>query len=374
MRFSTCIAPRWLGLVLATFVPARAAAADDSGAARQTTVSIVGDEFYLNGRPTYAGRFWRGHKIEGLLLNSRMVQGIFDDLNPATVSRWAYPDTGKWDAERNTREFIAAMPAWRRHGLLAFTINLQGGAPIGYANEQPWSNSAISPDGSLRPDYMARLARILDRADDLGMVVIVGYFYFGQDERIRDEAAVLRAADEATRWLLDRGYRNVLVEINNECNVRYDHAILQPERVAELITRVQAAARAGRRLLVSTSYGGGTVPRENVVRAADFLLMHGNGVSDPARLAAMVRAARAVPGYTPKPVLFNEDDHYEFDRPVNNFTAAAGEYASWGFFDYRRPGEDFTAGYQNLPADWGISSGRKRAFFQLVSEISGEGR
>jgi hypothetical protein len=374
MRFFTYDASRWLGLVLATFVPARAAAADDSGAARQTTVSIVGDEFYLNGRPTYAGRFWRGHKIEGLLLNSRMVQGIFDDLNPATVSRWAYPDTGKWDAERNTREFIAAMPAWRRHGLLAFTINLQGGAPIGYANEQPWSNSAISPDGSLRPDYMARLARILDRADDFGMVVIVGYFYFGQDERIRDEAAVLRATDEVTRWLLDRGYRNVLVEINNECNVRYDHAILQPERVAELITRVQAAARAGRRLLVSTSYGGGTVPRENVVRAADFLLMHGNGVSDPARLAAMVRAARAVPGYTPKPILFNEDDHYEFDQPVNNFTAAVGEYTSWGFFDYRRPGESFAEGYQNVPADWGISSGRKRAFFRLVSEISGEGR
>jgi hypothetical protein len=363
-----------LGLVLATFVPARAAAADDSGAARQTTVSIVGDEFYLNGRPTYAGRVWQGHKVEGLLLNSRMVQGIFDDLNPATVSRWAYPDTGRWDAGRNTREFIAAMPEWRRRGLLAFTINLQGGAPIGYANEQPWSNSAISPDGSLRPDYMARLARILDRADELGMVVIVGYFYFGQDERIRDEAAVLRATDEATRWLLDRGYPNVLVEINNECNVRYDHAILRPERVSELITRVQAVVRDGRRLLVSTSYGGGTVPRENVVRTADFLLLHGNGVSDPARFAAMVRATRAVPGYTPKPIVCNEDDHYEFDRPVNNFAAAVGEYASWGFFDYRRPGESFAEGYQNLPADWGISSGRKRAFFQLVSEISGEGR
>ena len=39
--------------------------------------------------------------------------------NPETVAQWAYADTGKWDAERNTREFIAAMPEWRRHGLLA---------------------------------------------------------------------------------------------------------------------------------------------------------------------------------------------------------------------------------------------------------------
>ena len=113
-------------------------------------------------------------RIEGLLMNSRMVQGIFDDLNPDTRGRWAYPDTKRWDAERNTREFIAAMPEWRRHGLLSFTINLQGGSPQGYSQEQPWHNTAFQPDGSLRPDYLGRLERILDRADELGMVAIVG--------------------------------------------------------------------------------------------------------------------------------------------------------------------------------------------------------
>ena len=126
-------------------IPAKAASP-----APKTSVSIVGDAFHINGEPTYKGRVWKGKKIEGLLLNARLVQGIFDDLNPETVSRWAYPDTGKWDAERNTREFIAAMPEWRRHGLLAFTINLQGGSPMGYANEQPWHNSAFEADGSLR--------------------------------------------------------------------------------------------------------------------------------------------------------------------------------------------------------------------------------
>ena len=174
-------------------------------AERMTTVSIVGEAFHINGKPTYAGREWRGHRVEGLLMNSRMVQGIFDDRNPATAARWAYPDTKKWDAERNTREFIAAMPEWKKHGLLAFTINLQGGSPEGYSKSQPWENSAFDPDGALRADYMARLARILDRADELGMVAIVGYFYFGQDERLRDEAAVLHATDGTTQWLLDGG-------------------------------------------------------------------------------------------------------------------------------------------------------------------------
>ncbi len=94
--------------------------------ARRTDVSIRGDAFHINGKPTYQGRTWRGNKIEGLLLNSRMVQGIFDDLNPETRSRWSYPDTGRWDAERNTKEFIAAMPEWQRHGLLGFTIICRG--------------------------------------------------------------------------------------------------------------------------------------------------------------------------------------------------------------------------------------------------------
>lgn len=339
----------------------------------RTRVSIVDDAFHINERPTYAGRTWKGKRIEGLLLNSRMVQAIFDDLNPRTRARWAYPDTNVWDAERNLREFLAAMPLWRKHGLLAVTINLQGGSPQGYSKEQPWHNSAFTESGALRPEYVARLERVLARADELGMVVIVGYFYFGQDERLKDEAAVIAATDAATKWLLMSGFRNVLVEVNNECDVKsYNHEILQPDRVHELIDRVRLAENAGRRLLVGTSYKGGAIPRENVVRSSDFLLLHGNGVNRPERIVEMVRQTRGVPGYRRMPILFNEDDHFDFDRPSNNFSSAVGEYASWGNFDYRMKDEGFDEGYQSVPVNWGISSARKRSFFQLLSEITGE--
>jgi len=362
--------PRWLLVqtALAIFWLAGLLIEAEAG---QTSVSISGDEFHINGRPTFEGRPWNGQRIQGLLPNSRMVQGVFDDLNTNTVHFWAYPDTGRWDAERNTREFLAAMSVWRRHGLLAFTINLQGGSPQGYSKEQPWHNSAIEADGSLRADYLGRLERVISKADELGMVVILGYFSFGQDQRLKDDAAVIHATDHATRWLLGKGWRNVLVEINNECNVRYDHAILQPKRIHELIERVKQTTRDGRSLLVSTSYGGGTIPEENVVRVSDFLLLHGNGVSVPDKIAEMVRKTRAVPGYTAKPIVFNEDDHFDFDKPRNNFIAAVGEYASWGYFDYRMRGESFDEGYQSVPVNWGISSVRKRGFFQLLSEMTG---
>lgn len=351
-------------------LPAATLVASVHAAAVKTTVTIQGDRFFINGRPTYEGRSYEGMKIEGLLMNSRMVQGIYDDLNPDTRSRWNYPDTGRWDAERNTREFIAAMPEWRRHGLLAFTINLQGGSPQGYSKEQPWRNSAIDADGSLRPDYLARLERIINRADQLGMVVILGYFYFGQDERLRDEAAVKRAVINATQWLHAKGWRNVLVEVNNECNVKaYDHDILKPDRVHELIKLVKATTRGGRRFLVGTSYGGNTVPKTNVIEASDFLLLHGNGVTDPNRIAEMVAATRRDPAYRPMPILFNEDDHFDFDKPVNNMMKAVGAYASWGYFD---PGKsDYQDGYQCPPVNWGINTERKKAFFNLLKQVTG---
>jgi hypothetical protein len=341
-----------------------------STAQRKTVVEIKGDQFYINGKLTYAGRYWMGNKIEGLLLNSRMVQGIFDDLNPETINNWAYPDTKKWDPERNTNEFIKNMRKWKKSGLLSFTLNMQGGSPQGYSQEQPWHNSGYNGDGSLKSEYMERLEKLLDRADRLGMVPILGFFYFGQDERLNDEQAVISAVNNMTGWILEKGYRNILVEINNECNVKYDHEILKPGRVHELINLVRSREEDGRRLYAGTSYGGGTIPKPNVVRSSDFILIHGNGVSEPTRIAGMVEETRQVEGYTPKPILFNEDDHFNFDKEENNFISAIKSYASWGFFDFRMKGEAFENGYQSVPVDWGINSERKKQFFKLLMEIT----
>jgi hypothetical protein len=329
-------------LILSAFAPSQ-----------RTVITIDGDRFRINGKLTYPGT-----KLEGLLMNSRMVQGIYDDTNPATAQRWAYKDSGKWDANRNTNEFLAAMPEWRKHNLLAITVNLQGGSPEGYSKAQPWINSAVAPDGTLKPAYMARLKKIIDKADSLGMVVILGIFYFGQDQQARDEAAVKAAVDNTIKWIKRNKYANILLEINNECNIKsYDHDILKPERVHELIDMARK-----QNILTGTSYGGNFIPLPNVVKSSDFILIHGNGVKDPNRIREMVRQTRAVAGYTPKPILFNEDDHFDFDKPDNNMLAAISERASWGYFD--------PEGYQTPPVNWGLDTPRKKAFFAKLLELS----
>lgn len=350
-----------------------------TGFTPKTVVSIQRDQFYINGEVTLKGRKLAGISLEGLLPNSRMVQGIFDDLNPETRPLWKYPDTGLWDADRNTNEFIAAMPLWHSHGLLAFTLNIQGGSPTGYGNKG-WINPGFYKDGKMIPDYFKRLDRILNKADELGMVVILGIYYFGQDEQLENEAAIKNGVNNTVDWLFEKGYRNVLIEINNECNVTaYNHAILQPDRVSELIELVKNRKhpKSGYRFYVSTSFSGKNIPSANVVKVADFLLLHGNGAEQPEIITKMVEDTRKVEGYKPMPILFNEDDHYNFDQPINNMLSAFKAYASWGYFDFRKRGETlkagdqtFLEGYQSIPVDWGINSRRKKDFFELLSKIS----
>ena len=52
-----------------------------------TKVSIEGEKWLIDGAPTHRGREYRGVSIEGLLMNSRMANGLFDDENPYTRHR-----------------------------------------------------------------------------------------------------------------------------------------------------------------------------------------------------------------------------------------------------------------------------------------------
>jgi hypothetical protein len=382
---------------------------------RKTEVAIEGQEFLVNGKPTYEGREYRGWKVQGLLLNSRMVQATFDDENDLTRPLWAYPDTGVWDPDRNTSECIAAMPSWKAHGLAAITVCLQGGRPMGYGGQerdrmmerfrsrgitaseeeiyaglpephsQPWENNAFTPTGDLKPAYFQRLARVLDAADEIGLVVIVSLFYQGQDERLKDEDAIRRAVDGATGWLLDGGYTNVILEINNECNVAaYEHALLKPGRVHELVAQARNVTKNGRRLLCGTSYAGMRSPDDEVAAVSDLLTMHGNGAQDPSQITDLVAQARALPSYHKRsmPILFNEDYHFAFEAPRNNFLAAVESYAGWGYYD---PGKttdghqvvdryafgDYVDGFQMVPVNWTINTDRKQQFFRLLKEVTG---
>ncbi|MGH8702830.1 MAG: hypothetical protein ACREVR_16880, partial [Burkholderiales bacterium] len=249
-------------------------------------VSIRDGKWYLNGAVTYPGA-----KAEGLLMNVRMVNAVFEDANDTTRPKGFDPDA-------NTDAFIKQIPDYVAGGVRAFTISLQGGMP-GYEGAL---NSAFNPDGSLRDAYLKRVRRVIEACDKHGAVVILGCYYQRQDQVLKDEGAVRAGVVNAAKWIKDSGFTNVVLEIANEfAHAGFDHALLKSSRgEAELIA---LAKKTAPELLVSTSgMGSGTLPDE-AANAADFLLIHFN-TTQPDKYPGLIAGLKKYG----KPIVCNEDD------------------------------------------------------------------
>jgi hypothetical protein len=272
----------------------------------RTVVSIRDGRWQINGELTY-----RGSRCEGLMMNVRMVNAVFEDRHK--------PD---FDPEANTARFLAHLPDYAAHGVVAFTLCLQGGMP-GYEGAL---NSAFEPDGSLRAPYLARVERVIEAADRLGLVVILGCFYQRQDQVLLDEEAVRNAVVNVASWVRDSGFRNVVLEIANEHDHDgFDHRLIHTvEGELELI---RLAKRTAPGLLVSVSGLGHGRAAEPLAAASDFILIHFNSTplaEIPARITALEKHR--------KPIVCNEDDK------VGRVGADAAELcvahkASWGLME-----------------------------------------
>jgi CubicO group peptidase (beta-lactamase class C family) len=270
----------------------------------QTQISIDGKRWLINGEVTYPGA-----PAEGRLMNVRMVNCTFEDRNRSD-----------FDPDANTAQFLKVLPDYAAAGVRAFTLNLQGGMP-GYEGAL---NSAIEPDGSLRPEYLARVGRVIEACDRLGVVVILGCYYQRQDQVLRDEDAVRRGVVEVCKWIQRQGYTNVVLEIANEYwHGGFDHRILRSDDgEAELIGLAKQTAPG---LLVSASGLGGGRTDDKVALAADFLLIHFNStpVEDiPERFAVLAKYG--------KPIVCNEDDKTGDEAALAAATSVAAG-GSWGF-------------------------------------------
>ena len=267
-----------------------------------------------------------------------MANAIADDENPSTRGAWAYAD-GDWDAEPRHRASSSPRCRGTAGGLLAFTINLQGGNPKGYGKDQPWHNSAFTAEGALQPACVARLDKGISACDGLGMVVILGLFYGKQSGTLKDEGAVKTAVTNTVDWLIERSATNVLIEIGNEIDLEnaFAHPIITTARCHELIEL--AKKRSQGRLLVSTSLIMRDAPPPSILASADFLLPHGNRIHgpdgatqpSPHGIRLQVINWRSGKGYRGQPIVYNEDDHFEFDKSDNHFVAAVEFGRELGF-------------------------------------------
>ncbi|MCI0534985.1 MAG: beta-lactamase family protein [Verrucomicrobiales bacterium] len=298
---------RALAACLAGLVLWSAVAAGAAAGAPATKVSIVDGKWRINGEATY-----HGAKAEGLLMNVRMVNAVFEDANNKTRPHG-------FDADANTDRFIKQIPDYVSHGVRAFTLCLQGGA-CGYEGA---ANSAFQPDGSLRASYLQRVRRVIEACDQHGAVVILSCYYQRQDQVLKDDAAVRAGVVNVAKWIQDCGFANVVLEVANEfAHAGFDHKLLKTAAGGAGLIALAKQTAPG--LLVSTSgLGDGELP-DKAARAGDFLLIHFNNTPldrIPGRIAALKKHG--------KPIVCNEDDKLGAEgAKAAELCVANG--ASWG--------------------------------------------
>lgn len=296
-----------------------------AGATEVSTGFLLGPSydhraFYLRSGPaqpwqkTYTGVEYR-RQAQGKLMNIRLAQALFQD-------EWL--KEAPFDPEKNTDSVISALDFYRNHGVLMIDVSLQGGQAgydrsvngvdrqngYQYGPEKGTYVSAFRPDGSLKPEWLGRLERLLRAADRRGMVVNLMYFYQGQDEQFDDPQAIHRAARDITDWLIEKNFRNIIIDVANEWDLpgnRWDFDSYIPRHILGLIEEVRdrfQQRKAGFALPVSVSGDGRMNYPDSLLKAVDLVLLHGNG-SSPAQKTARAAALKNLP----RPILMNEDDN-----------------------------------------------------------------
>ncbi len=315
-----------------------------------TKVGIKGSKFYINGKLTYSDIEGSNPGAHGLLMNARFIQGVFDDKgNRGRYARFGYE---VFDPDANTDRLIEALPEWYRYGLRAFTVGFQGGGPCFTINNHTINNNPYSEDGtSLDGEYVRRMEKLIIAADNIGMVVIVSFFYGAQTRWLKDDNSVRNAVKTASNFLRDRGFTNVIIEIANEHNINEFkiHPILyNPEGIVSLI---DVARRESGGMPVGCSGGGGYSNRD-ISMASDVVLIHGNGCSRQHYYNLIMRVREWEPD---KPIVCNEDS-----QAVGQLEVAFRTKTSWGYYN------NITK--QEPPANWGISAGEDTYFAYRMAE------
>jgi hypothetical protein len=157
---------------------------------------------YQAAEPVEAGNYTFGIRGEKVTLNGEPFKILGLRCSNALVS------------DESTQALIDHLDEYRAHGVNTVSVYFMGsrfGDVKGYR-----------PDGSLDPSYAGRMGRIIEAADERGMVVLVGCLYWGTSKAKAElvpaweQADANRAVANTVRWLSENDYRNVFADPDNE--------------------------------------------------------------------------------------------------------------------------------------------------------------
>jgi hypothetical protein len=316
----------------------------------KVVVSIKEDKWYFNDRILNEGSL-----AEGLLMNVRMVNSVFEEIGDKMPAEFR-----GFDPEENTDEFISRIPEYASSGVNAFTISLQGGAP-GYEGS---INTAFGSDGSLRPEYMDRVGRVIKAAGENNTAVILSCFYQRQHSHslaLDGREAIIKALENTVKWIKKNNYKNVILEVSNEyrhggyLNWKDGKWIVSTKGQAELLKTAKNLHPA---LIVGTSGMGDGSLADSLVGVADYITIHFNNTSLENYEEKITNVRKAG-----KPVICNEDDKLR-QAGASACLLSVLNGCGWGFMHSRKN--------QTIPFDFeGVKD--DTAVYGMMKKLSSPG-
>jgi len=266
-----------------------------NGGDTKTIVTVKGDKWFLNGKVINEGSL-----AEGLLMNVRMINSVFEETGDKIPEEFS-----DFDTDENTARFISKIPEYMASGVNGFTIGLQGGMP-GYEGA---INTAFESDGILRTEYMQRVEKVIRAVDENSGIVILSCFYQRQHSHslaLYSRGDIKNAVKNTVEWIKKNRFRNVVLEVSNE----YRHGgyrfwnegkwLMTAKGQVELISYAKSLNPS---LLVSTSGMGDGRLFDSLSVAVDFITIHFNTTS-LGNYKSRINDLRK----TGKPLICNEDD------------------------------------------------------------------
>ena len=344
------------------------------------------DRFYVRGSAgstwqlTYSDSAYR-RQARGKLMLLRLAQSLFDDERL---------EARAFDPDRNTQQVIDALDFYKQHGVLAISVGLQGdnpryndqvkgvsgnGAAKG-GNKKGALVSAFRSDGSLKPEWLSRLERLLTAANERGMVVCLVYFHPGQDEIFEAPNAIAVAAKNITDWLIQKNFRNVVINVADEWDLdgrSWDHARFIPDNIDRFVELIRERFNhADYTLPIGAASSGRMTYPDSLAQVCDVVLLHGNGRT-PGEKLGRLRQFQA----TKRALWMVQDDNGQETTLANLAREKASadtlfkDGAGWGFTPWKQahrfpfiylpdPGSEF--------GDDTMEAKRDGAYFRAVLE------
>lgn len=204
-------------------------------------------------------------------------------------------------SDATTERLIGNLATFAGYGMNTISVYFQGsrfGDVRGY-NE----------DGSLDPVYARRMGRIIEAADDRGMIILVGCLYWGNSKGKWDswtQTQANTAVAETVRWLKAHDYRNVFVDVDNEGMARRAKGF---DNRAMLL----AGKAVDPQCIIATNYRGDPPPE------ADLAIHHNNPAPGKPYIDSEATPANAPGGYWGK---YSKRDGYYNYINIGRYTDA----------------------------------------------------